>query len=304
MRFFNQRSFTFTQGPLGAIIWTKSVLVALVCISSCSDSAGLIQQEISLRRSPFQVLNLTTGDLEARQSIPDLLISNQYRTTHMVFALMPQRTSSTGEQSTLWQASTQPVQGDEAVQASETMTGYLAVFELTQGQWAQLETSEPWLDAQAALTMDASATGVDRPAFGLTLDEAELWAAQLNQLNSRVTLRLPTAIEWEVACRAGASTAFSWGDSDEQSIVAAHAVLWHTRQVNGPHPVADLSANSLGFYDMHGNVWEYTADGFLRGGSWRDSLAASRAANRLAIDHNNSFSAAFPTAGMRLMLLP
>ena len=47
------------------------------------------------------------------------------------------------------------------------------------------------------------------------------------------------------------------------------------------HFLAVLAAGLVG---LHGNVWELTSAGNLRGGSWNDPVANARAAHRAAID--------------------
>ena len=67
---------------------------------------------------------------------------------------------------------------------------------------------------------------------------------------------LPTEAQWEYACRAGTTTAYSWGDS----ISASDANWNHGNDANQTENVGQYSANPWGFFDMHGNVWEWTAD--------------------------------------------
>lgn len=143
---------------------------------------------------------------------------------------------------------------------------------------------------------------------------------------------LPTEAEWEYACRAGSQTPFSFG------------MTIHSNQVNhdGNYPYGDaekseyraktvavkaLPANAWGLYQMHGNVWEWCADGLrvyseetvldpglqealappggledlgrvLRGGSWPDDARDARSASRDA----NAARLRYDDIGFRLAL--
>lgn len=117
--------------------------------------------------------------------------------------------------------------------------------------------------------------------------------------------RLPTEAEWEFACRAGTITRFWCGefDRDLQGYAFSAANSMQTTQ-----PVGITKANPFGLFDMHGNVWEWTLDGYrqtpeinasgisvnphvqqsasgriVRGGSWVDYPTDLRSARREAI---------------------
>jgi len=71
----------------------------------------------------------------------------------------------------------------------------------------------------------------------------------------RTGYRLPTEVEWEYACRAGAATGFSFGDSEE--VLGKYG--WIVSNADSQsHPVGTLKANDLGLFDMHANVFEWS----------------------------------------------
>ncbi|MGX8697718.1 MAG: SUMF1/EgtB/PvdO family nonheme iron enzyme [Prevotella sp.] len=101
-------------------------------------------------------------------------------------------------------------------------------------------------------------------------------AMEYCQWLSQVTgcrFRLPTEEEWELACRAGTTTAYNTGDTFPES-------QWKAQRNNRVKDtvslqVAQFAPNAWGLYDMHGNVeewcldpWDATADfRVTRGGS-------------------------------------
>jgi formylglycine-generating enzyme required for sulfatase activity len=141
------------------------------------------------------------------------------------------------------------------------------------------------------------------PAISMTQFAAKVYCKWLSAKTGHY-YRLPTEAEWEYACRAGSTTAYSFGNDAEK--LGDYA--WFTDNSDDKyHKVATKKPNAWGLYDMHGNVaqWvldQYDADFYqksagqvadnpfspptseygrvVRGGSWDDEAAKCRSAAR------------------------
>jgi formylglycine-generating enzyme required for sulfatase activity len=141
------------------------------------------------------------------------------------------------------------------------------------------------------------------PAISMTQHAANTYCKWLSAKTGNF-YRLPTEAEWEYACRAGTTTAYSFGDDAAQ--LGDYA--WYTDNSDGKYQkVGTKKPNPWGLYDMHGNVVEWTLDQYdpdtykqfvgkvveepwikattpyphsVRGGSWDDSPEALRSAAR------------------------
>ncbi len=144
---------------------------------------------------------------------------------------------------------------------------------------------------------------VNYPAISMTQHAASKFAQWLS-LKTGHFYRLPTEAEWEYACRAGTSTAYSFGDGASQ--LGEYA--WFTDNSSEKYQlVGQKKPNPWGLYDMHGNVMEWTLDQHsadfygsngelalnpwnkatasyphaVRGGSWNDSAEKLRCGVRV-----------------------
>jgi formylglycine-generating enzyme required for sulfatase activity len=123
----------------------------------------------------------------------------------------------------------------------------MGVTEVTQEQYqAVMGTNPSWYK------------GATNPVDGVSWNDATEFCKKLSEKTHQI-VRLPTDAEWEYACRAGAQTAYSFGD--DPSALGDYAWTygnsgWAT------HPVGQKKPNAWGLYDMHGNLWEWCADWF------------------------------------------
>jgi len=159
------------------------------------------------------------------------------------------------------------------------------VVQIKSGFWmAKYETTFAQYDVFSGTTQHARALDEgwgrgNRPVMNINWFEATKFAEWLSWKSGH-HYRLPTEAEWEYAARAGTKTAYSWGDNAADFPDYA----WNTTNADHrTHPVGQKKPNPWGLYDMHGNVWEWTASTYaeeydgseLRGSSVKSNVRRS-----------------------------
>lgn len=163
------------------------------------------------------------------------------------------------------------------------------VVTLTRGYWlGRTEiTQEQWQVLMSHVPVPSLFRGSERPVERIAWVSAMEFCRKLTEqegaagrLPKGYEYTLPTEAQWEYACRAGTTGAYS-GDLDQ---VAWYAVTSEAQT----HPVGQKAPNAWGLYDMHGNVAEWCADGYAgySGGHvsdpWNDFTWPSAALSRIA----------------------
>ena len=146
------------------------------------------------------------------------------------------------------------------------------------------------------------------PAVTMSQFAAKQYTKWLSLLTGQ-SYRLPTEAEWEYACRAGTTTAWSSGADSAQ---LGDCAWLASNSDDSPHFVGLKKANPWGLHDMHGNVAEWCLDEYvagryfvlksgvaaadavawptklyprvIRGGSWDSNPSGCRSAVRLQSD--------------------
>ena len=180
---------------------------------------------------------------------------------------------------------------------------WMAKFEVTKQVWQSVMD-----DGSVGLL-----GGAQEPKSEVSWHECMDFIARLNRRLKGVRVRLPTEAEWEYACRAGTTTAFSFGNvlngdqaccnGNEPYGTFDRGETWK----RGPAKIGHYSefANKWGLNDMHGNLFEWCADWYapyaqtkqvdpagpatgeakvVRGGCWRYAARLCRSAFRTRYD--------------------
>ena len=154
--------------------------------------------------------------------------------------------------------------GETQHEVTLTKPFYMAKYEVTQEQWESVMGNNP----------SSRTKGAKLPVTNVSWEDCQEFIKKLNEKTSG-GYRLPTEAEWEYACRAGTTTAYSYGDNLTKS----------DANIDGDSikAVGSYRPNAFGLYDMHGNVWEWCNDwyGSLQDGEVTDPRGAAKGEYRV-----------------------
>jgi len=175
---------------------------------------------------------------------------------------------------------------DDEAQHEVTLTKsyYMGKYAVTQEQWKAVMGKNP-----------SDTKGAKLPVTDVSWEDCQKFIKKLNGI-TKGKYRLPTEAEWEYACRAGTTTAYSFGAK-----ITPKDANYDDSGIGEPIEVGSYKPNNFGLYDMCGNVWEWCEDWeadypkgavtdpkgpatgenrVLRGGSFDFNVSEARSSNR------------------------
>lgn len=194
---------------------------------------------------------------------------------------------------------------DEALYYTNISDFYIGKYEITQSQWVSVMGYNP-----------SAFKGSERPVESVCYEEVLIFIDRLNKKSGK-RYRLPTEQEWEYAAKGGEKLCdFKFSGSDNIIDVG-----WSS--LDGVHETAKVGSknpNSIGIFDMTGNVHEWCSGQYerkyydrdtslnnkyllseirlFRGGSFSSTPEYCRITNR---NYNHTLVAS-PSLGFRLAL--
>jgi formylglycine-generating enzyme required for sulfatase activity len=265
-------------------LWRSAVLAALVLGTGC-------KQESPEPAAQETLTNSSSASLEARASsraeLPDAATAQE-------MVLIPAGTFIMGDKDEV----------DAELHEVSLSAFFMDKNLVTQEQFQEVMGENPsrwkgegnpveqvrWSDAVRFCNKRSELEGL-KPSYDLAT-----WKCDFNANG----YRLPTEAEWEYACRAGATTAYYFGENESK--IGDYA--WYDKNSGGhPRPVGQKKPNVWGLFDMAGNLWQWCNDFYqvdyytqsptqdpkgpddgktkvVRGGAWRFSADNCRAGYR------------------------
>ena len=256
------------QIPLSPIIWFLALEIIIIPSSRPSQMVRskllpLSTMRIMLRATPLEY-RLRTSSIATVEQVFTLFLTDVYEPSN------PNHTvdlNSSVNLEMIWvdpgtfimgSPISEPYRDANETEHNVTLTRgfYLGKYEVTQAQYTAVMTgNNDGLNPKPSWWPNHP----NRPVETVSWIDLQRFLERLNQQEADNIpvgweYTLPTEAQWEYACRAGTTTVYSWGDDINSSRANYNGSIPQTTNVG------QYSANNWGFFDMHGNVWEWIAD--------------------------------------------
>ena len=161
---------------------------------------------------------------------------------------------------------------------------YIGVFEVTQYQWYQVLGTKPdaytnyqcWATRPVGNIAYPTIRG-NWPTSGYPTDDyiaANSFLGVLRAKTGMATFDLPTDAQWERACIGTLGCGYTWNDGSERTetnlallarcwLNSASTLDYSVGNTYGTAKVGSYRPNTLGLYDMHGNMSELCRDRYM-----------------------------------------
>ena len=192
----------------------------------------------------------------------------------------------------------------------------MSKYPIKQAQWEIIMSNNP-----------SEFKGTNKPVDTVSFYDSLEYCQKLSEAVG-IDFNLPSEAQWEYACRSIINSSqyrqldkteispyFYCGDTITQTLANYNSTRSYQQETIGIHrqqttEVGSFPANNFGFYDLHGNVWEWWADDWhetyqnapedgsiwidgdkqhspMRGGSWAAFPFYCRCATRNKVQRNN-----------------